>query len=250
MLFFAEWAASDRPVIATSDGCLRVMSLALTLSASTGPLEASASENPISCFGLLPNKVKQNLTLMLHHQPWNESYTFEPSDGLGHLETSLIKDQITMIEDDFKHFLTSQKVSSLERCKLASQICGWSQFEVDFWTLANYVLKSSSANIALDTRFDLASDCASYLRYQLERLHVHESKVSNGDLRRRVIDQMLCLGLKEEAVALLLESEPDNNSFHYEDNLRACLVSACSAGNVNNNNTTIKLVNFLLLLHL
>merc|ERR1712029_1078431 len=112
---------------------------------------------------------------------------------------------------------------------MASKICG-SQFESDFWTLANSVLKQSSS-ITLDTRFDLASDNASYLRYQLERLHVHESKVSGGeDLRRRVIDQMLCLGLREEAVALLLDSVPEKNTFHYEDNLRACLVSSCSSG--------------------
>ena len=55
---------------------------------------------------------------------------------------------------------------------------------------------------------------------------------------------MLCLGLKDEAVALLLESEPDNNPHHYEDNLRACLVSACD-GHSNQSNTTMKLVSFL-----
>ena len=219
------------------------MSLALSLSSSTGPLDFS--EISSHCFGLLPNKVKQNLTLMLHHQPWNsEGFSFEPSEGLGPIETGFIKDQVQMIDEDFKQYLASKKTSTLDRCKFASQICGWSQFEVDFWTLAGSVLKpSASSSITLDTRFDLASDCASYLRYQLERLHLHESKVNTtGDLRRRVIDQMLCLGLREEAVALLLESDPDGNPFHYEDNLRACLVSACSAGNTNTNNTTIKLV--------
>ena len=235
---FSEWAASDRPVIATSDGCLRIMSLALTLSASTGPLEAS--ETSILCFGLLPNKVKQNLFLMIHHQPWNSSFTFEPCDGLSQMESNMIKSQVNMIGDEYKSYLSNKKISTLERCQMASKICG-SQFESDFWTLANSVLKQSSS-ITLDTRFDLASDNASYLRYQLERLHVHESKVSGGeDLRRRVIDQMLCLGLREEAVALLLDSVPEKNTFHYEDNLRACLVSSCASA-ANHNNTTIKLV--------
>ena len=115
-----------------------------------------------------------------------------------------------------------------------------SSFEVDFWTVASAFLEPS-ANVNLDTRYDLTADCASYLRYQLERLHLHESKISNAELRRRVIDQMLCLGLKDEAVALLLESEPDTNPHHYEDNLRACLVSACD-GHSNQSNTTMKLV--------
>jgi hypothetical protein len=80
----------------------------------------------------------------------------------------------------------------------------------------------------------------------LERLHLHEGKVADGEQRRRVIDQMLCLGLRDEAVALLLESEPEANPHHYEDNLRACLVSSCSSSNTNQNNTTIKLVSQLL----
>ena len=42
-------------------------------------------------------------------------------------------------------------------------------------------------------------------------------------------------------MALLLESEPDSNPHHYEDNIRACLVSACD-GNSNQSNTTMKLV--------
>ena len=126
------------------------------------------------------------------------------------MESNMIKSQVNMIGDEYKSYLSNKKISTLERCQMASKICG-SQFESDFWTLANSVLKQSSS-ITLDTRFDLASDNASYLRYQLERLHVHESKVSGGeDLRRRVIDQMLCLGLREEAVALLLDSVPNLN---------------------------------------
>lgn len=234
-----EWAASDRPVIATSDGCLRVMSLALSLAASTGPMEANEAT---SCISLLPNKVKDNLKLMLHHQPWNDKFNFEPSQGLTHLELGLIKSHIDLMDENHRAFLSNSTLSTLDRCRLASQLCSSSQFEVDFWMVASTVLNPTAINSNLDTRFDLTSDCASYLRYQLERLHLHESKINNGgDLRRRVIDQNLCLGLKDEAVALLLESEPKTNPKHYEDNLRACLVSACD-GRSNQNNTTIKLV--------
>lgn len=241
-----EWAASDRPVIATSDGCLRIMSLALSLAASTGPLDVNEVN---SCVALLPNKVQENIKLMLHHQPWNEKFSLIPSQGLSVLESNLVKSFIDLMDPNHQAFLSSDNLSSLERCRFASQLCNASQFEIDFWTIATAMLYPTAASTSstLDTRYDLTSDCASYLRYQLERLHLHESKIAGngnqdgGQLRRRVIDQMLCLGLKDEAVALLLESEPKTNPKHYEDNLRACLVSACD-GKSNQNNTTMKLV--------
>lgn len=198
-----EWAASDRPVIATADGCLRIMSLALSLAASAGPLEATEA---VSCRGLLPNKVKENLKVMCHHQPWNTTpststtpggFTFEPSDGLTPVEADLIRAHLGLMEESHWAYLSNPSTSTLQRCRLASQICNSSNFEVDFWTVASVFLEPAASNlVSLDTRYDLTADCASYLRYQLERLHLHESKLNNGDLRRRVIDQMLCLGLK------------------------------------------------------
>ena len=236
-----EWAASDRPVIATNDGCLRIMSLALSLSASTGPLDSDVAK---SCLGLLPNKVRENIKLMLHHQPWQKNFILEPSKGLTSVETSKVKSFLELLDPKDGTFLCSPNVTMLDRCRLASQIGGSGQFETDFWSVASVVLSPHCLSSGLDTRYDLTSDCATYLRYQLERLHLHESKIaSNGDLRRRVIDQMLCLGLRDEAVALLLESEPETNPQHYEDNLRACLVSTCH-GQANQSNTTMKLVRF------
>lgn len=234
-----EWAASDRPVVASSDGSIRILSLALSLSTSSGPLEATNLTIP--CFGLLPNKLKQNITMMLHHQPWNDDFSLEPDGGLSTSESKLFTDFIKLLDPEYMKYLSNTKLSALERCRVASKVCHASQFEMDFWTLASVVLDPSS-QLSLDTRFDLTSDCASYLRYQLERLHLHESKIGDGELRRRVIDQMLCLGLKEEAVALLLESESQTNPHHYEDSLRACLVSSCQGAVSNPNNTTIKLV--------
>ena len=235
-----EWAASDRPVVASSDGSIRIMSLALSLSASTGPLEALT----IPCFAILPNKIKENIKTMLHHQPWNENFSLDPTKGLSKSESKQVTDFLKILEPECTAFLANPKLATLERCRLASRLCHAGQFEIDFWSMASAVLDPTS-NSNLDTRYDLTSDNASYLRYQLERLHLHESKISDGELRRRVIDQMLCLGLKEEAVALLLESEPHTNPHHYEDSLRACLVSSCQVGN--SSNTTIKLVSAIFL---
>ncbi len=238
-----EWAASDRPVISTADGCLRIMSLALTL--ITGPMEPV---DPVSCLGLLPNKAKNHLKLLLHHQPWNDggrySLDLDDRDGLGQSEFESVREQIGLFPKEVRNYLGNNKISTLDRCKMAAQVCGLG-FEADFWTVASSVL-TPTGSTQLDTRFDLIADSPSYLRYQLERLHMHENKVANEDQRRRVIDQMLCLGLKDEAVAVLLESESETNPHHYEDSLRACLVASCATSG-QNNNTTIKLVRRILL---
>jgi hypothetical protein len=43
-----------------------------------------------------------------------------------------------------------------------------------------------------------------------------------------VVDLMLCLGLRDESMRLLLETEPSNPNY-YADHLLACLVASTSA---------------------
>lgn len=50
-----DWAASDRAVIATADGCLRVMGLGLT--SSTSAMNEYCFDETIYCLPFLPNKV-------------------------------------------------------------------------------------------------------------------------------------------------------------------------------------------------
>ena len=69
-----------------------------------------------------------------------------------------------------------------------------------------------------------------------------ESKCSGQySQRRRVIDLMLCLGLRDEAMTLLLETEPSNPSY-YSDHLLACLVASTSAAESGTPHSTTKLV--------
>lgn len=63
-----EWAASDRPVLATADGCLRVMSLAL--SGCSSPM-SEYSESAIACHSFMPNRTRNNFHALLHHRPWS-----------------------------------------------------------------------------------------------------------------------------------------------------------------------------------
>ena len=52
---------------------------------------------------------------------------------------------------------------------------------------------------------------------------------------------MLCLGQKEDAVRLLLETEPDDPEY-YEDNLKACLVATTAVAERDTPHSTTKLV--------
>ena len=63
-----DWAASDRPVVATQDGCLRVMSLALN--GSSSPIMDYEQCEPIACHSLLPIRARNNFEAMLHPRPW------------------------------------------------------------------------------------------------------------------------------------------------------------------------------------
>ena len=52
---------------------------------------------------------------------------------------------------------------------------------------------------------------------------------------------MLCLGLKDEATRLLLETEPSNENF-YSDHLLACLVASTEVAESGTPHSTTKLV--------
>ena len=76
----------------------------------------------------------------------------------------------------------------------------------------------------------------------LKLFPLQESKCSGQyTQRRRVIDLMLCLGLKDEATRLLLETEPSNENF-YSDHLLACLVASTEVAETGTPHSTTKLV--------
>merc|ERR1719210_1972017 len=119
------------------------MSLALSLSASSGPLEA-VSGLAVPCFGLLPNKVKEHLKSMLHHQPWNETFELKPVQGLTTSEEDALQEFVKLMDPEHLKFILQPACTTLYRCRLVSQLCQSSQFEIDFWTMACAVLDPAS----------------------------------------------------------------------------------------------------------
>ena len=236
-----EWAASDRAVLATVDGCLRVMGLSLA-SASSAMYDYS-QEEPMACHSLLGNKPRDNFHVLLHHQPWREKFALRDlgaTDGFSSAsDLEFVHEQIRFIPPEVLDRLEVEGTSTAERCLIASQLVG-SQWETDFWRIALAAFDKSGKS-ELDPSHDLACDTASYTRYQLERVHLHETRSASHAQRRRVIDLMLCLGQKDEAVRLLLETEPDNPGY-IEDNLKACLVASTAVSERGTPHSTTKLV--------
>ena len=228
-----DWAASDRPVIATQDGCLRIMSLALN--SSTSSIMDYEKSEPIACHSLLPNKARYNFEIILHHQPWKSGFEPTTEDGFAANEVDIVSQLLNLIDPEIVTFLSSTE-NTVKRYMVASKMCGL-KWESEFWEIAHSVLHK----IPLDPRFDVLCDNQRYSHLQTERLNLHETRcTATSGLKRQVINQLLCLGSDDKAVQLLLDSEPSDPSY-YEDNLRACLV-ASTAHQGDEPNSTMKLV--------
>nr|CAD7258867.1 unnamed protein product [Timema shepardi] len=256
-----DWAASDKPVLATQDGCLRIMDMMLT--ASFSPIIDYEFQDPLFCHTMLPNVAIMNLQLQLSGQFWNDNYTldFNMQHGftLPHLQE--VHEQLGMLEEEDLLYLQHCPLGTAERSLMAAQLLS-DQSEVDFWTVALYYLqitKLESKNInkvymaehstggdlvsmgspsvldtkrinryphlqPLDTCYDVLCEPYTYQRLQLERVSLHESKRGDYKHTKMVIEQLILLGEMDRAVQLLLETELENTNY-YTDAIKLVQVS-------------------------
>jgi len=71
-----EWAASDRPVLACADGCVRVMDIACSVNYS--PVDDyQGLSDAVLCPHGLPAHSSMLLRSLLHHQPWRSRYQLD-----------------------------------------------------------------------------------------------------------------------------------------------------------------------------
>ncbi|CAB4069408.1 unnamed protein product [Lepeophtheirus salmonis] len=200
-----EWAASDRPVISTADGCIKI--LTENLQSSTSPVDVYR----LKTFSpsLLPNSSKRaDFKVSIHHQPWKTKFSFHYSDSL--------KIQFDLLDPDLKKGLLNSN-SQLERSYLAScesSVClGESLWERDFWTVAN-----------------------------AQKTQISFNKDNRQIQKRNTIDTLLCLVENpDDVVRSLLEIDPSDPSY-YVDNLKACLVLSLKDSFSTSTQSTIKLV--------
>ena len=240
------WAASDRPVIATQDGCLRIMSLAL--SGSTSSLMDYEESEPMACHSLLASKARNNFETLLHPQPWKESSGSrnwlhpEVEDGFTNSsEVDRVSQLIELMDERAVQCLQNSNVPTTDKLFLASKLCGL-KWESEFWQVAASTFPRSSTSSwkdqqSLGQRYDLLVDNTTFFNWLSERQNVHESRCIAGPgvgtlephMKKTLLSRMICMGSIDKAVKILLESSDPSDPSYYEDNLRACLVSSYGA---------------------
>ncbi|XP_005089399.1 WD repeat-containing protein 11 [Aplysia californica] len=91
----------------------------------------------------------------------------------------------------------------------------------------------------LERCYDSLCDNQSFKRYQLDRVHLQDSKRATTEHTQKCADSYVQLGQTDRAVQLLLETESEADTY-YIDCLKACLVASVRSSGASQ--STIKLV--------
>ncbi|KAK7074520.1 WD repeat-containing protein 11 [Halocaridina rubra] len=145
-----DWGASDRPVLATVDGCLRIMDM--TLKASSSPIFHYCTKDPIVSPYLLAGEASLNLRTLLTHQPWRSQYSlhFVCEDGFTPEQLLNIEVWLSRIPGELREFLETCG-STAHRALVTAQLFG-DQGEIDFWTVACHYLTQPALMNAKDEK--------------------------------------------------------------------------------------------------
>ncbi|XP_037575011.1 WD repeat-containing protein 11 isoform X2 [Dermacentor silvarum] len=216
-----DWAKSDKLVVATSDGCIRIMDMEMKSCSSPVSNHLQTSRVPFVP-QLLPPKAALQLKSLLQH----------PDMGPAAVPSSLS-------EESSLHERLQQ--ASLQ-CKAPSKagviernvaVASWFGDEegFHFWSVTQYYLTkkqqnlNTSAGTSLPLCYDMLCPDAEYKALQLKRLLFHERQRMVHSHTQRCVCRLLLLGQADQAVQLLLETEAASEHF-YSDSLRACLVAS------------------------
>ncbi|XP_061766710.1 WD repeat-containing protein 11 [Nerophis ophidion] len=256
-----DWCTSDKVVLASDDGCVRVLEMAMK-SASYRMDEQDLTDSVWCPYLLLP-RAALTLKAFLLLQPWSGTFTMDITQ-VDYNEKDeikgLIQEQLNSLSNDMKSVLQDPELSLLQRCLLVSRLFG-DESDLHFWTVASHYLQSFAqarqlsvataegqvqSDLALQSpqnHLDICNDvlCESsyFQKFQLDRVHLQEVKRSSYEHTKKCADQLLLLGQTDRAVQLLLETSADNPSY-YCDSLKACLVTTITSSGPSQ--STIKLV--------
>ncbi|XP_059803789.1 WD repeat-containing protein 11 isoform X2 [Hypanus sabinus] len=248
-----DWCSSDKVVLASDDGCIRVLEIAMK--SASYRIDEQELTDPIWCPYLLLPRSCFVLKAFLLHQPWNGQYSLDIMQ-ICYSENGEIKclmqEQLNSISNDIQQLLVDPEFQLLQRCLLVARLFG-DESELLFWTVAAHYLYRFSKRkdlvtengvqenqaSPLDICYDVLCESSYFQRSQIERVNLQEVKRTTYDHTRKCADQLLLLGQTDRAVQLLLETSAENPSY-YCDSLKACLVTTITSSGPSQ--STIKLV--------
>eukprot|EP00118_Oscarella_pearsei_P009065 m.49863 g.49863 ORF g.49863 m.49863 type:complete len:1222 (+) comp34038_c1_seq1:279-3944(+) len=130
-----EWAASDSPVVALSNGCVSVVHF-LRDRFSNNPITSQHSD-PFFCPRILLPQTSFFLKSILQHQPWNKAYSLDLTKSFGEEETMdvlprTVHQHLKALDSSVKRFLVNPPFGTSQRCLLVSRLFG-DECEAYFW---------------------------------------------------------------------------------------------------------------------
>ncbi|MEQ2290701.1 WD repeat-containing protein 11, partial [Ameca splendens] len=253
-----DWCTSDKVVLASDDGCIRVLEMAMK--SASYRMDEQDLTDPVWCPYLLLPRAALTLKAFLLLQPWSGTFTMDITqvDYSEKVEIKgLVQEQLNSLSNDMKSVLQDPELSLLQRCLLISRLFG-DESDLNFWTVASHYLQlfaqarqlsviteggseetQPSSQNHLDICHDILCESSYFQKSQLDRVHLQEVKRSSYEHTKKCADQLLLLGQTDRAVQLLLETSADNPSY-YCDSLKACLVTTITSSGPSQ--STIKLV--------
>lgn len=206
-----DWAGSDRPVFATSDGSIVVTDLKLkTFTSSLNDLMSEVYGNSNDVVNLQFVNMHYNLISQMSQFIFRTKLLHNNSQGL------------TLTSDIPESYLQVARLFGDKE-------------NIVFWSLASSIF---SNNFQLDTFYELFLENKQFLNLQIEKTTLLETKKNNHFHIKKCCDLYLLLGLHQKAVQLLLETDPQCDDY-YIDSLKACLITSLRTSGECTENTNV-----------
>ncbi|KAK3553820.1 hypothetical protein QTP70_012214 [Hemibagrus guttatus] len=253
-----DWCTSDKVVLASDDGCVRVLEMAMK--SASYRMDEQDLTDPVWCPYLLLPRAALTLKAFLLLQPWSGTFTmditqvdYQEKDEI----KGLVQEQLNSLSNDIKSVLQDPELNLLQRCLLvSSQMFGcvktYQRLHKEPASHAFLHCKTEQRLFGDESDLQFWNVAAHYIKSfaQARQLSVPtsdgqtqpECSQSTSQCHLDICHDMLCESAffqTDRAVQLLLETSAENPSY-YCDSLKACLVTTIPSSGPSQ--STIKLV--------
>ena len=146
----------------------------------------------------------------------------------------------TMLEywgDALLEFIINENISVVKKLVAISLMLGL-DFETEIWE----VCRDLEEGKPLGRKFDFLTDQQTFLLRQDELSRLHTARAVMRHDKMRLTAGFICLGQPEAAVSLLMEADPECDTFTATDQLLACLIQATANSDTSQAESIIKMV--------